>query len=86
NLKTVLNEMRKQPLVGSYYPEGSLSYEDDMAQISEYIEVAGEYGIAFDTIISNLKIFPFVLSGSAAAKLVEVAVIFECECSAQESK
>lgn len=75
NLIFILNELKAQPEVALYYPNNSLSFSDDMVQISEYIELAGEYGLAYECIVGDLELFPFKLSGLAAVKLLEVGLL-----------
>ncbi|MBU6488896.1 MAG: hypothetical protein KGQ57_13905 [Burkholderiales bacterium] len=84
NLAFILKELEAQPQVGSYYPTTALSYQDQMAQIREFIEVAGEYGLAYEYINGALEQFPFAISGQAAIKLLEVGLLMgfksELEC------
>jgi hypothetical protein len=75
NLAFILNELEAQPQVGRHYPTTALSYEDQMAQIREFIEVAGEYGLAYEYINGALEQFPFSISGLAAIKLLEVGLL-----------
>ncbi|SDC59853.1 hypothetical protein [Paraburkholderia lycopersici] len=75
NLIFVLDEMSAQPEVGQHYPANVMSYEDEIAQIREFIELAGEYGLAFEYINSALEQFPYRISGKAAVKLLEVGLL-----------
>ncbi|MEM5342291.1 hypothetical protein [Paraburkholderia azotifigens] len=75
SLMLVLEEMEKQPEVGKSYPSGGMSYGDEMAQIREFIEFAGEYGLAFEYINRALEQFPYTISGKAAVKLLEVGLL-----------
>ncbi|WP_354678907.1 hypothetical protein [Cupriavidus plantarum] len=75
NLLFVLKELEDQPEIAAYYPATTLSYEDQMAQIHEFIELAGEYGLAYEYIGGALESFPFRLSGTAAIKLLEVGLL-----------
>lgn len=72
-LLTVLSEMEAQEHVASSYPPKVMPFPDQMKLDRELIEIGGEYGIAFEDIIASLKALPFVLSGKAAAALVEAA-------------
>ena len=84
NLTLVLNELEAQPEVAQFYPPTVLPYKAEMAQIREFIDQAGEYGLAYEYINGVLKSFPFSLSGKAAVKLLEVALLMgfksEREC------
>lgn len=75
NLSIVLNEIRQQPEVGTTFPSEMLTYDEQVEQIREYIEDAGEYGIAYESLVSLLEGFSFRLSGHAAIKLLEVGLL-----------
>lgn len=75
NLLFVLNELEGQPEIAAYYSTTTLSYEEQMAQIREFIELAGEYGLAYEYIGGALESFPFRVSGAAAIKLLEVGLL-----------
>ena len=74
-LLDILSELKNQPLLAIHYPEHHLSFQEEMDQIQEYITNAGEYGIAYECVVSNLERVPFMLSGRAAIKLLEVALL-----------
>lgn len=74
-LRGVLDEMRKQSHLANYFGGASLSFGEEMGQVREFIEEAGEYGIAYESIVSALEDVPFVLSGKAAVKLLEVSLL-----------
>jgi len=86
NLQCLLQELKKQPEVAKFYPTDSLSYEKDMDQITEYIELAGEYGLAYECIVGDLEMFPFKVSGAAAVKLLELGLIMKFKTEADEDK
>jgi hypothetical protein len=58
NLKLFLEEMEAQPEVGRSYPPDVMPYEEEKAQIREFIDLAGEYGLAFEYINVALERFP----------------------------
>lgn len=74
-LLSVLSEMREQSHLGKHFGGDSLSFVEEMDQLREYIEDAGEYGIAYESIVSALEDVPFTLSGKAAVKLLEVGLV-----------
>lgn len=74
NLLFVLAEIGAQPEVGATFPPELLSYPEQGDQIREWIEGAGEFGIAYESIVTMLEQFPFHLSGQAASKLLEVGL------------
>ncbi|QVL30060.1 hypothetical protein KIH39_14450 [Telmatocola sphagniphila] len=74
-LMDVLQELEMQKNLAVHYPENRLSFREQMEQLREYIADTGEYGIAYESIIADLEQIPFVLSGIAAVKLLEVGLI-----------
>jgi hypothetical protein len=74
-LRGVLSEMREQSHLANHFGDVSLSFDEEMEQIREFIEDAGEYGIAYESIVSALEEVPFVLSGKAAVNLLEVGLL-----------
>lgn len=76
NLMQVLADLKNQPALADQFPSEGMSYEEQMSQISEWIQDAGEFGLAYEAMISLLESFPFVLTGSAAVRLLEVGLIF----------
>ena len=73
----ILEELENQPEVAKYYPPDMLSYQDSMSFLRELIDLAGEYGIAYESIISALELFPYNVTGKAAVKLLELGLIFQ---------
>lgn len=67
--------MEGQPEVARAYPPNAMKYEDKMAQIREFIDLAGEYGLAFEYINSALERYPYKVSVKAAVKLLEVGLL-----------
>ncbi|VVE72772.1 hypothetical protein PCA31118_04309 [Pandoraea captiosa] len=75
NLMLILNEMADQPDVARYFPPTMLPYTELMAQIREFVELAGEYSLAYEYIVGALETSPFRVSGEAAIKLLEVGLL-----------
>jgi len=75
NLMAVLEEMEGQPEIGNFYPPDGMSYEDEMAQIREFIDLAGEYGLAFEYISGALERYPYKISGKSNIKLLEAGLL-----------
>jgi hypothetical protein len=86
NLMLVLEEMEGQPEVGRSYPPDLMPYEEEMAQIREFIDLAGEYGLAFEYINGALERFPYRISGKAAIKLLEVGLLMGFKSEGDEDK
>jgi hypothetical protein len=86
NLLAVLSEIRNQPEVGATFPDDLQSYAEFIEQTREYIEDVGEYGIAYQSLVSTLEGFPFLLSGLAAVKLLEVGLLMKFKTELPEDK
>jgi hypothetical protein len=74
-LLCVLSEIEKQRSVSASFPVGVLPFADEMKEIRENIEVAGEYGVAYETLVATIEVYPFVLSGKAAIALLELGLL-----------
>jgi hypothetical protein len=86
NLSFVLAELGSQPEVGSFFPPESLSYQEQIGQLYEWVNDAGEYGLAYENVVSMLEVLPFKLSGKAAIKLLEVGLIFGFKTDSEADK
>ena len=85
-LMRVLQELQMQPELATHYPDNRLSFQDQMEQIREYVADAGEYGIAYESIVANLEQVPFTLSAEAAVKLLEVGLIMRYKTERPEDQ
>jgi hypothetical protein len=47
-----------------------------MKQIFEYIDLAGEYEVAYEILMATVEAYPFLLSGKAAVCLLELGLLF----------
>jgi hypothetical protein len=77
NLAAVLAEVSSQPEVGATFQDEMRSYAEQVEQIREWIENAGEFGIAYESLICMIERFPFRLSGASAVKLLEVGLLMK---------
>ena len=83
----VLDEMRTQrSRVVNHYPPERLSFEDEIANMDEWLGPANEFGIAYECIVASLELAPFTLSSTAAIALLEVGLLMrfktDRECDA----
>jgi hypothetical protein len=85
-LRRILDELERQADVSAAYRADALSFSDEMAQIREYIEVAGEYGAAYESLVATIESHPFVLSGKAAVSLLEVGLLLGYKTDRNEDK
>lgn len=85
-LIAIASELHEQKHLATKHWDSQDDFENEMCQIKEYIEEAGEYGIAYDVIIANLDQVPFQLSSKAVLGLIEVALVMgyktEDDCDA----
>lgn len=77
NLLCIWGEISVQHKVAEEFPAEQMSYRDQIDQIYEFIDLAGEYGVAYEAMISLLQDFSFVISGKAAVKLLEVGLLLK---------
>lgn len=70
NLLALLGEISAQVEVGDLFPAYMQSFSEQIEQLREYIEDAGEYRVAYEVLVSMLEVFPFRLSGKGAIKLL----------------
>jgi len=83
-LRLVLRELEHQPSVGSSYSADELPFDEEMQQLSEYIETAAEYEVAYETIVMTISKHPYVLSGTGAIALLETGLILGYKTSQKE--
>jgi hypothetical protein len=83
-LLAILAEMEEQPEVAVHYEPGLIPYDSEMRQLREFIEVGGEYGIAYEAIVASLEHYPFRLSGITAVKLLELGLTFRFKTDREE--
>ena len=86
SLNLILQEMRVQTHLASHDSAEGLPFEAEMAQIEEYINLAGEFGVAYEVIVANLERVPFVLSGMASVRLLEVGLLLRFKTERDEDK
>lgn len=75
-LMALLEELEAQPELAASFPPEILGYAETMANIREWLDLAGEYGLACEVLVSLLESFDFKLAGKAAIKLLEVGLYF----------
>lgn len=75
NLLAVLAEIQDQEDVGKTFPPDRMSFLENKEFVRELLEVAGENGIAYESLVGMLELHPFKISGPIAIKLLEVALL-----------
>lgn len=85
-LLVVLEELESQPELASSFPPELLSYKDTLANVREWVDLAGEYGLAYEVMVNLLEQFEFKLSGKAAIKLLEVGLYFGYKTDLEEDR
>jgi len=80
----ILSELEQQKDIGDTYSKESLPFEEEMEQIREYIEFAGEYSVAYETIVATLESHKFLLSSKAAVFLLEVGLVMGFKTEREE--
>lgn len=89
-LLSILAEMKSQTHVAEHYGKNKLPFDRHMALLHEYIEIGGEYGVAYESIVATLEQRPFKLEGKTAVCLLEVGLLMgfktDRECDAIYSR
>lgn len=85
NLLYIYHELKVQD-TSKYDQEKFLSWNDAMEQIFEFIDLAGEYGLAYEYISGYLESYPCFISGRASVKLLELGLIFKYKSELEEDK
>lgn len=80
----LLNEMEIQTNLSSHYPDDRLSFTEEMSNIKKFIDIAGEYGLAYESIVANIEQVPFILSGKAAVNLLELGLLMKFKADREE--
>jgi hypothetical protein len=86
NLLDIINEISRQPEVGKLFPSNRLTFDAYVAQLLEYVEDAGEYGVAYESIVACISRYPFSFSGKSAVKLLEVGLLMRYKTGLPEDK
>jgi hypothetical protein len=76
SLTALLEELESQPEMAIIFPPDILGYEDTLSNIREWLEDDGEYGLAYEVMVSLLERFDFKISGKSAVRLLEVGLYF----------
>lgn len=84
-LRLLLAEMESQVHLAERFPAEQLSFNEEMAQIKEFINV-DEAGLAYECVVANLEQVPFVISGSAAVALLELGLLFKYKTDRPEDR
>ena len=75
-LLCVLEENRESAKMVKHYSDKFLSYDERITKNRVFIEVAGEYGLAYEYLVGAIELHPFVLSGKAVISLLELGLVF----------
>jgi len=84
NLLAVLSEVENQPAVGELFPSELMSYAEQIEFLHELIEHAGEYAIAYESLVCLLENYPFQISSNVAVKLLEVGLLMQYKTERHE--
>ena len=76
SLTALLEELESQPEMANFFAPDILSYKDTLSNIGEWLGDNGEYGLAYEVMVSLLERFDFKISGKSAVRLLEVGLYF----------
>ena len=78
--------MEKQANVAEYYPPEMQPFAEHMEQIREYINIAGEFSIAYESIVASLETLPFSLTGKESVALLELGLIMRYKTTDEQDR
>lgn len=76
-LNAIMDEIRSQKNIGETFPQNMQCFDDWLEQMDELVKYAGEFSIAYESIVATLEQFPFAISGPTAVRLIEVGLIMK---------
>ena len=76
-LSQILTEIEGQTQFLMSAPPSKQSYPEQLAQIREYVDEAGEFSLAYECLVAILETGPFQLSGSSAIRLLEIGLLLK---------
>jgi hypothetical protein len=86
NLVRILLAMESQKDMSCQYGDNTLPFDAHIQQLRTYIEQAGEYAIAYESIVATLESMPFTLSGAVAVYLLEVGLLMRYKTSRDKDR
>jgi hypothetical protein len=85
NLLYIYNEILKQDM-SNFNKDEFATWKETMEQIYEFIDLAGEYELAYEYIIWQLNNLPYKISGKASIKLLELGLLFKYKTEDDKDK
>jgi hypothetical protein len=85
-LLQILGEIEVQREIGDTFPNEMQPFVDQTSQIREFIELAGEYSIAYECLVCLLEFREFKISGPAAIKLLEIGLLLRFKTEREEDR
>jgi hypothetical protein len=83
NLVQILDELKTKRVE---LPPELLSFEEQLQQLEEWINYAGEYGIAYESIVVLLEDQALQITGSAAVRLLETSLLLGYKTDREKDK
>ena len=74
-LLRLTREIETQADVGRGFAPNVATFDQQLAFVREYIDVAGEYGLAYELLVALLEGHSFKITSSAAVGLLEVGLL-----------
>jgi hypothetical protein len=86
NLVDIIDALAAQEDVGRQFPPELLQLEPWLEQLREWVCDVNECGIAYESIVATLELYPFSLRGPTAVKLLEVGLLMGFKTDREEDK
>lgn len=75
-LNKIFLELKQQRDIYDEFQNGILNFDAQMRNLDEYINSAGEFGVAYEIIVVLLEKYSFKISGGNAVGLLEIGLMF----------
>jgi hypothetical protein len=75
-LLDIFAEIKDQEDVGRLFTPNQMSFSKEKELIFEFIDLAGEFGLAYEYMGGMLELYPFKMSGPAVVKLLDVGLLW----------
>jgi len=72
--------------LGANFPMETMSFDEQIQQVSEWLHGVGELSLSYETLVSMLERYPFVMTGRGAVKLLEVGLLLRFKTDLDKDK
>lgn len=85
-LRYILDDLKGRPEISDKFPNNMLNYQEYMNQLTEYIEYASEYEVAYESVVCLLERVNFSVSSNSSIKLLELGLLYKYKTGLDKDK